>query len=137
MDAALGSGQNVRAQARRGSVAPLEQTAEWILAFVAEQSDLTLDEIVSAMHKKRICGSRTALWRFLARHDITVKKSLRAAEQQRADVARARRRWIREQGLLDPARDRKSTRLNSSHTVISYAVFCLKKKQSTYPRLLR
>src|ERR1700751_6145502 len=31
------------------------------------------------------------------------KKSLRAAEQQRADVARARRRWIREQGLLDPA----------------------------------
>src|SRR5438132_6715474 len=27
-----------------------------------------------------------------------------------------------------PGRDRKSTRLNSSHTVISYAVFCLKKK---------
>src|SRR3712207_7139285 len=27
--------------------------------------------------------------------------------------------------------DRKSTRLNSSHTVISYAVFCLKKKQNT------
>src|SRR5438132_12749072 len=27
-----------------------------------------------------------------------------------------------------PALDRKSTRLNSSHTVISYAVFCLKKK---------
>src|SRR5437660_12693671 len=59
---------------RGGSVSPLEQHAEWILVFVAEQSDLTLDEIVSAMHKKRICGSRTALWRFLARHDITVKK---------------------------------------------------------------
>src|SRR5437588_3552487 len=28
----------------------------------------------------------------------------------------------------DAGRDRKSTRLNSSHTVISYAVFCLKKK---------
>src|SRR5256885_10220489 len=28
----------------------------------------------------------------------------------------------------DGARDRKSTRLNSSHLVISYAVFCLKKK---------
>src|SRR5260221_9597089 len=27
-------------------------------------------------------------------------------------------------------RDRKSTRLNSSHTVISYAVFCLKKKKN-------
>lgn len=33
-----------------------------------------------------------------------LKKSLRAAEQQRVDVARARRRWIREQGFLDPAR---------------------------------
>src|SRR5438132_6544206 len=28
--------------------------------------------------------------------------------------------------------DRKSTRLNSSHTVISYAVFCLKKKKKQY-----
>src|SRR5436190_11875585 len=28
--------------------------------------------------------------------------------------------------------DRKSTRLNSSHTVISYAVFCLKKKTTTH-----
>src|SRR2546430_5608397 len=29
-------------------------------------------------------------------------------------------------------RDRKSTRLNSSHSQISYAVFCLKKKKETY-----
>src|SRR5438034_8246984 len=38
--------------------------------------------------------------------------------------------------LLDLAparRDRKSTRLNSSHTVISYAVFCLKKKTAMWP----
>src|SRR3989454_2656257 len=31
---------------------------------------------------------------------------------------------------LAPLRDRKSTRLNSSHLVISYAVFCLKKKKN-------
>src|SRR5438132_10187812 len=31
-------------------------------------------------------------------------------------------------GVFGPKLDRKSTRLNSSHTVISYAVFCLKKK---------
>src|SRR5260221_7805233 len=31
----------------------------------------------------------------------------------------------------DRGADRKSTRLNSSHTVISYAVFCLKKKKET------
>src|SRR5256885_16672526 len=40
---------------------------------------------------------------------------------------------------LDPANpgmqlDRKSTRLNSSHLVISYAVFCLKKKKKTNVR---
>src|SRR5690242_21076920 len=31
--------------------------------------------------------------------------------------------------------DRKSTRLNSSHMSISYAVFCLKKKKKHYPPL--
>src|SRR5207253_6058944 len=32
---------------------------------------------------------------------------------------------------LDAKRDRKSTRLNSSHVAISYAVFCLKKKKNS------
>src|SRR5258708_18676948 len=32
--------------------------------------------------------------------------------------------------FAEPATDRKSTRLNSSHQIISYAVFCLKKKKS-------
>src|SRR2546426_7802265 len=32
--------------------------------------------------------------------------------------------------LIDEHTDRKSTRLNSSHLVISYAVFCLKKKKN-------
>src|SRR5256885_12966786 len=39
--------------------------------------------------------------------------------------------------FLPPGADRKSTRLNSSHLVISYAVFCLKKKSlSSLLRLL-
>src|SRR3712207_8184907 len=33
-------------------------------------------------------------------------------------------------------KDRKSTRLNSSHANISYAVFCLKKKQHIFPQFL-
>src|SRR2546426_8434949 len=33
--------------------------------------------------------------------------------------------------------DRKSTRLNSSHLVISYAVFCLKKKKETAGRIVQ
>src|SRR3712207_8763919 len=36
-----------------------------------------------------------------------------------------------------PRRDRKSTRLNSSHANISYAVFCLKKKNSAPLRVKR
>src|SRR5205809_3917548 len=35
--------------------------------------------------------------------------------------------------VYDNERDRKSTRLNSSHGYISYAVFCLKKKSTTSP----
>src|SRR3712207_7623599 len=43
----------------------------------------------------------------------------------------------RRQGQRQQARDRKSTRLNSSHANISYAVFCLKKKHrhTTYSHL--
>src|SRR2546426_4075141 len=37
---------------------------------------------------------------------------------------------VERQFFLRAARDRKSTRLNSSHLVISYAVFCLKKKKN-------
>src|SRR5258708_16030832 len=33
-------------------------------------------------------------------------------------------------GTFTPWKDRKSTRLNSSHQIISYAVFCLKKKKN-------
>src|SRR5256885_11684183 len=50
-----------------------------------------------------------------------------ALEVARAPVARPGAR-----GPRPAARDRKSTRLNSSHLVISYAVFCLKKKKTKY-----
>src|SRR5258708_11325804 len=36
---------------------------------------------------------------------------------------------------LKTSRDRKSTRLNSSHQIISYAVFCLKKKTKSNPNM--
>src|SRR2546422_1751916 len=38
---------------------------------------------------------------------------------------------MRPNHVVDPEGDRKSTRLNSSHGYISYAVFCLKKKKQT------
>src|SRR2546427_8708112 len=48
-------------------------------------------------------------------------------QQRRLDVGR-----LDLQGL-----DRKSTRLNSSHSQISYAVFCLKKKKNTKCNMIR
>src|SRR3712207_9244154 len=36
---------------------------------------------------------------------------------------------VRSRGVMEKCTDRKSTRLNSSHANISYAVFCLKKKK--------
>jgi transposase len=59
---------------RGGSHSVLEDYAERILALIAERPDCTLDELVAAMQKRRIPGSRSALWRFLDRHGITVKK---------------------------------------------------------------
>src|ERR1700732_4176803 len=57
---------------RGGSTSPLEKHSRREL--VSAQRDLTLDEIVSALHKRRIPGSHSALSRFFARHGITVKK---------------------------------------------------------------
>src|SRR5438477_8514458 len=53
-----------------------------------------------------------------------------------ARVEREHRRRLRDIATLRrprSRRDRKSTRLNSSHMSISYAVFCLKKKKKTTP----
>src|SRR2546429_222323 len=49
-----------------------------------------------------------------------------------ATISPTQRLIITYRTQLDANRDRKSTRLNSSHGYISYAVFCLKKKKQTY-----
>src|SRR2546422_6965582 len=73
---------------------------------------------------------------------LVTDEELREAFQQNPHAVLA---WLRDQGLqlsslemdalksIDPSElsgDRKSTRLNSSHGYISYAVFCLKKKKN-------
>jgi len=57
-----------------GSVSPMEKHTGWLLTLIAEQPDLTLEEMITAMRKRRIAGSRSALSRFFIRHDITFKK---------------------------------------------------------------
>jgi transposase len=70
---------------RGGSISPLEEFASEILALIAEQPDMTLVETVAALRKRRIRTSRSSLWRFLDRHNITFKKkpaSCRAAARR-------------------------------------------------------
>lgn len=64
------------AKPRGGSISPLEERAEFLLALIDEQPDLTLDEVVVAMGRNKVSGSRTAVWRFFQRHEITLKKSV-------------------------------------------------------------
>src|SRR5437588_4506410 len=59
---------------------------------------------------------------------VRLKVRIKTAPLKQWFVGREFRRRIYE---TFRQRDRKSTRLNSSHTVISYAVFCSKKKKST------
>src|SRR2546426_11890678 len=75
----------------------------------------------------------------LSLHDALPISVGRRRARRRRDLDRRRQRIGRKvvghrrvfaQHALE--RDRKSTRLNSSHLVISYAVFCLKKKKKTY-----
>lgn len=88
-----------------GSVSPLDEHAEFILELVKETPDMTLNEIVEAVRKKRISCSRSAIWRFLDRHDITFKKkTMYALEQQQKGVACERRRWRCGQHLLNSTR---------------------------------
>src|SRR3954464_8235750 len=74
-----------------------------VLTLIAHQPDLTLEEIRSALIERHgITVGQGTVSRFLKSHNITLKKSLHAAEQQRPDVAEARHAFIRRQPALDP-----------------------------------
>src|SRR3712207_7683446 len=68
--------------------------------------------------------------RFRHRHaDVPLRERI-ARRGEDADRLGARRLGAREPALVANEQDRKSTRLNSSHANISYAVFCLKKNRT-------
>jgi hypothetical protein len=87
-----------------GTISPLEAHAAFLFALIARRPGLTLDEIVAgdAQAKDRWQSQRGVA--LLSAPQDQLQKNLRAAEQERANVARARRRWMREQGMFDPAR---------------------------------
>src|ERR1700729_1729009 len=77
------------AKARGGSMSPLEKHADFLLALIELEPDLTLDEVVGVMRELKIPGSRTAVWRFFQRHKITFKKSAARGGAKKARTWRA------------------------------------------------
>src|SRR2546426_7545716 len=83
---------------------------------------VTIDELVDIV--ANIAGKSIR-----RRHDLTKPQGVRGRNSDNA-LLRS------ELGWEPQTSDRKSTRLNSSHLVISYAVFCLKKKKNRHYRSL-
>src|SRR2546427_4491008 len=75
---------------------------------------------------------------FRSRESATIGDRIAQGERESQDLEVRSAEFNRERdthtgalAAFEQQIDRKSTRLNSSHSQISYAVFCLKKKQST------
>src|SRR5699024_12821056 len=81
----------------------------------------TGDHAKSARTVRRIVQAALHLYREIGHKKTTVADIARISSMSSANIYR----------FLE-ARDRKSTRLNSSHVSISYAVLCLKKKNISY-----
>src|SRR3712207_7700977 len=80
----------------------------------------------------------TTLFRSLADHaaSLLLCSSEHAAERLRSESVMGDVVVVGDV-MVDVAQDRKSTRLNSSHANISYAVFCLKKKRCRSSRVTK
>src|SRR2546426_8198497 len=86
-----------------------EKSAQQLVAAIQASKQQPLSTLLFALGIRHV-GVQGA--RLLARHFGTMKALAKASADE-----------------INKIRDRKSTRLNSSHLVISYAVFCLKKKK--------
>src|SRR5256885_5069911 len=90
------------------------------MKLTTEMTDAAvLEELGARLHRRRIDADLTQAQ--LAEEAGVSKRTVERIEAGHStDLAM----------LIRVLRDRKSTRLNSSHLVISYAVFCLKKKKT-------
>src|SRR5947207_11936726 len=99
-------------------------------AVIANGQIFTGQNIENASYPVSVCAERNAVGRMIdaGERRIDAVAVVTAAESPTPPCGACRQvLWEFGPEALVVA-DRKSTRLNSSHTVISYAVFCLKKK---------
>ena len=82
----------------------LAEHEDAVRALLRARPDLTISELLQELSGAGIKVGRSSVGRFVGRLDLTYKKTLRAAEQQRPDGAAARRAWGAAQKSLDPSR---------------------------------
>src|SRR5690625_6710313 len=89
--------------------------------------DILYQQITAAVLKSMRKTKESNLYQFLKSYSLTKQSAdyFKDVTDFKVDQKMAQRKLVQ----LGRA-DRKSTRLNSSHVAISYAVFCLKKKNS-------
>jgi transposase len=66
---------STEAKSQKGrSRSPLKAEEAWLLALIAEQADLTLEEICDRLAEHGVITSVSSVWRFFHRHGISFKK---------------------------------------------------------------
>ena len=75
------TGQGEASSVRGHRRSPLADHADWLVALIAAEPDLTLKEILERINERGVTTSVTSLWRFFASHEISFKKN---ASRQRA-----------------------------------------------------
>src|SRR5690606_40428155 len=110
-----------------GVVLVLGAIGTWVMVSTTlSNQKITVAEDADCLAGARVRGPLSAYCqaRVIEKHTLDITDGLTYAELDRDDP---RRQTAMNSSVLQ-ASDRKSTRLNSSHVKISYAVFCLKKK---------
>jgi transposase len=82
----------------------LASQADWVLTRLKQKPDLTLNALLMELRARGVTVSYYGVWHFVSRAGLSLKKSLHASEQDRADVVRRRRRWQQHQDKLNPKR---------------------------------
>ena len=68
------TGQVIASPVRGHRRSPLVDHADWLLALIAAQPDLTLEEILESVSERGVLTSVTSLWRFFDARGISFKK---------------------------------------------------------------
>src|SRR5205807_9731945 len=108
----------------------LNYSREKTYKFQEADVSALLDETLTLVEKKPEVASKFQIVRAFNGQELRARVDANKIKQVFWNLCDNALRAMPAGGTLTVKLDRKSTRLNSSHLVISYAVFCLKKKKT-------